>query len=138
MDMLIVAYVISIDQLCLNSLAQEKFFLVRDVLRDGNCQFSAVTVQLDNLDIQHSETSLREQLVEYLQTHPCIHDGSSHFREYISALVVNDDPSNANTEASGEQDEFINATEDRCLRQQLRWLRYLERLNTSSASVQLT
>ena len=70
--------------------------------------------------------------MEYLQTHPCIHDGSSYFREYISALVVNDDPSNADTEASGEQDKFINTTEDCCLRQKLRWLRYLERLNAGA------
>ena len=70
--------------------------------------------------------------MEYLQTHPRTRDGSSHFREYISALVGNDDPSNADTEASGEQDEFINATEDCCLRQKLRWLRYLERLNAGA------
>ena len=106
--------------------------MVRDVPRDGNCWFSAVTVQLDKLGIQPSEISLREQLVEYLQTHPSTHEGSSHFREYISAPVVSNDPSNADTEAPSEQDEFINATENPQLRQQLRWLQYLERLNAGA------
>lgn len=51
----------------LNSLAQERDFSVRYVPRDGNCLFSAVTVQLNSLSIQPGETGLREQLVEYLQ-----------------------------------------------------------------------
>ena len=65
-------------------------------------------MQLDSLSIQPGETSLREQLVEYLQTHPYTHEGSSHFREYTPAPVVSDDPSNADTEAPSEQDEFIS------------------------------
>ena len=48
---------------------------------------------------------------------------------YISASTVSDDPSNTDTKAPSEQDELINATDDPCLHQQLRWLRYLERLN---------
>ena len=100
--------------------------------KDGNCLFSAVEVQLDSLGIERGETSLREQLVEYLQSHPYTHDGSSHLREFIPAPVVSDDPSNADTEAPGEQDEFINSIEDPQLRQQLRWLRYLKRLNTGA------
>ena len=100
--------------------------------KDSNCLFSAVEVQLDSLGIERGETSLREQLVEYLQSHPYTHDGSSHLREFISVPVVRDDPSNADTEAPGEQDEFINSIEDPQLRQQLRWLRYLERLNTGA------
>ena len=94
--------------------------------------FSAVTVQMDNLGIQCSEESLRKQLVEYLQIRQCTRDGSSHFTEYITAPVVSDDPSNADIEALSEHDEFINATEDPCLRQQLRWQRYIERLNAGA------
>ena len=40
--------------------------MVRDVPRDGNYLFSTVTVQLDNLGVQPSEMTLREQLVEYI------------------------------------------------------------------------
>ena len=69
--------------------------------------------------------SLREQLVEYLPTHPYTRDGSSHFREFIPAPVVSDDPSNADTEAPSQQDEFINSIEGPRLQQQLRWLWYI-------------
>ena len=87
-----------------NLLARERGFSVRDVPRDGDCLFSAVAVQLNVLGIQPGEMSLREQLVEYLEAHPYTHDGSSHFRNYVSAPVVSDDPSNADTEAPSEQD----------------------------------
>ena len=109
------------DEVTLNSLAHERGFSVRDVPRDGNCLISAVAVQLDRVDIQLGETSLREQLVEHLQPHPYTHDGSSHFREFLSAPITSDDPSNADTEAPSEQDEYINSIEDPQLRQQLRW-----------------
>ena len=131
--MMIYTFFVGTDEVTLNSLAQERGFSVRDVPQDSNCLFLAVAVQLDSLGIQPGEeTSLREQLVEYLQTHPYTHDGSSHFREYIPAPVISDDPSNADTEAPSEQDEFISSIENPQLRQQLRWLRYLERLNAGA------
>ena len=91
-------------------------------------------MQLDSLSIQPGETSLREQLVEYLQTHPYTRDGSSHFRNYVSAPVVSDtdDPSNADTESPSEQDQFISSIDDPDLQQQLRWLQYLARLNAGA------
>ena len=83
--MLIFAYVISIDQVYLNSLAREVFWL--ETYQGMVTLFSAaVTVQMDNLGNQYSEASLREQLVEYPQICPCTRDGSSHFTEYITAL----------------------------------------------------
>ena len=94
--------------------------------------FSAVAVQLNSLGVQPGETSLREQLVEYLEAHPYTHDGSSHFRNYVSAPVVSDDPSNADTEAPSEQDNIISSVDNLQLRQQLRWLQYLERLNAGA------
>ena len=42
------------------------------------------------------------------------------------------DPRNADTEAPSEQDEFINSIVNPQLQQQLRWLRYLERLNAGA------
>ena len=85
------AFLIHTEEAILNSLAQGRGFSVRDVPRDGNCLFSAVAVQLNSLGIQPGETSLREQLVEYLEAHPYTHDGSSHFRNYVSAPVVSND-----------------------------------------------
>ena len=126
------AFLIHTEEPVLNSLAQERGFSVRDVPRDGNCLFSAVAVQLNSLGIQPGKTSLREQLMEYLEAHPYTHDGSSHFRNYVSAPVVSDDPSNADTEAPSEQDDVISSVNDLRLRQQLRWLQYLERLNAGA------
>ena len=101
-------YVLSIDEAILNSLARERGFAVRDVPRDGNCLFSAVGMQLEDVGIQLGERNLRAELVEHLQSRPYTH-GSSHLREYI---VVSDDPFNADTEAPTEQDEFISSIED--------------------------
>ena len=126
------AYLVYTDEIILSSLARERGFSVVDVPRDGNCLFSAVAVQLDSIGIQPNETSLREQLVEYLQSHPYTHDGSSHFRNYVSAPVVSDDPSNADTERPSEQDDIISSVDDVRLRQQQRWLQYLERLNAGA------
>ena len=113
-------------------------FSVQEVPRDGNCLFPAVKVQLDHLGIERGETSLREQLVEYLQSHPYTHDCSSHLKEFISAPVDSEYPSNADTEAPSEQDEFISSTEDPHMRQQPRWLRYLARLNAGACSCSRT
>ena len=129
---IIYAFLIHIGEAILNSLARERGFSVRDVPRDGNCLFSAVAVQLNSLGIQPGDTSLREQLVEYLEAHPYTHDGSSHFRNHVSAPVVSDDPSNADTEAPSEQDDIISSVDDLRLRQQLRWLQYLDRLNAGA------
>ena len=61
-----------------------------------------------------------------------IHDGSSNFREFISAPAISDDPSNADTEAPSQQDVFINSIKNLRTHQQLRWLQYLERLNAGA------
>ena len=43
------------DEATLNPLAREKGFAVQDVPRDGDCLFSAVAVQLENVGI-HSRS----------------------------------------------------------------------------------
>lgn len=75
--------------------------------------FPAVSMQLhkmqlhnlghDNI-IQSTETSLRKQLVQYLQEHSYTHDGSS---DYIPAPLLSNDPANADTERPTELDQFI-------------------------------
>ena len=67
--------VVYADETTLNLLTRQRGFTVRDVPRDGNCLFSAVEMQLENFGIQPGETSLREQLVKHLQSHPYTHDG---------------------------------------------------------------
>ena len=84
-----------------------------------------------NIGIQNGRRNLRAELVEHLQSSPYTH-GSSHLRNYVSAPVIADDPLNADTEAPTRQDEVISSIEDADLRQQLRWLQYLERLNAGA------
>ena len=119
------------DEATLNSLARERGFAVQDVPGDGDCLFSAVGLQLENVGIQSGRRNLRAELVEHLQSSPYTH-GSSHLRNYVSAPVVADDPLNADTEAPTRQDEVISSIVDADLRQQLRWLQYLERLNAGA------
>ena len=95
----------------MNSLARERGFAVQDVPRDGDCLFSAVGVQLENIGIQSDRRNLRAEIVEHLQTSPYTHD-SSHLRDYVSAPVIADDPLNADTEAPTRQDEVISCVED--------------------------
>ena len=45
------SYVVYTDEVTLNSLPQERGFMIRDVPRDGDCPFSAVAVQLNSLEI---------------------------------------------------------------------------------------
>ena len=99
------------DEATMNSLARERGFAVQDVPGDGDCLFSAVGVQFENIGIQSSRRNLRAELVEHLQSTPYIH-GSSHLRDYVSAPVIADDPLNADTEAPTRQDEVINSIKD--------------------------
>ena len=87
-------------------------------------------MQLENIGIQRRR-NLRAELVEHLQSSPYTH-GSSHLRDYVSAPVIADDPLNEDTEAPTRQDEVINSIKDADLRQQLRWLQYLERLHAGA------
>ena len=101
--------VLCTDEATLKSLARERGFAVQDVTRDGNCLFSAIGMQLENLGIQLGERNMRAELVEHLQSHPYTH-GSSHLREYVSAPVMGDDSFNADNEAPTEHDEFIRGS----------------------------
>ena len=115
-----------VDAAIFNSLARERGFTVRDVPRDGDCLFSAVEMQLENIGVHVGDRNLRE---EHLQSHPYTRDGSSHLRDFV---IADDDYLNADTEAPSEPDEYITSIEDPDLRQQLRWLWYLERLNAGA------
>ena len=120
------------DEATLNFLARERGFAVQDVPKDGDCLFSAVGMQLENICIPSSRRNLRAELVKHLQSSPYTH-GSSHLRDYVLAPVKADDALNADTEAPTRQDEVISSIEDADLRQQLRWLYYLEKLNAGTS-----
>ena len=71
---------------------------------------------------------MREQLAQYLQEHPYTHDGSCHLRAFLSDSVA----STGDMESAEEEDHFISSIADDDTRQQLRWCRYLSRLNSTA------
>ena len=91
------------------------------------------SIQLDNLDILHSETSLHEgaacggptntSMHAHVMVPPTLECIYIAIYQPLQSVMT---PSNADTETPSEQDEFIIATDDPCLHQQLRRLRYLE------------
>lgn len=58
-----------------------KHYRIIDVDGDGNCLYTAVELELQDLGIQHG--TLRQQLADYLQQNPLTPDGY-HLRESIS------------------------------------------------------
>ena len=120
--------VIDEDFATLTSLATAKGFSLRDVPRDGNCLFSAMLLQLQNIGVQPGQGTLRQQLVSYLEDHPYAHDGVTHLREFIAAPFVGHNPHGADTEIPTEEDLFINSISNTTTQMQLRWCRYLEKM----------
>ena len=82
------------DEAILNSPARERGFGVQYVPRDGNCLFSAVAMQLENVGIQLGERNLREELIKHVATY------------FQFPWYIGHDPFNADTEAHSEQDEL--------------------------------
>ena len=67
-----------------------------DSPKDGNCQFSALCNQLTEIGTFQSPKTLREELIEYLQTHPDGADGfplelfvGSPLDEYLKSVAYN-------------------------------------------------
>ena len=112
----------------LNSLASERGFSVKYVPGDGSCLFHSVRMQLETLGIHLQARAMREQLAQYLQEHPYTHDGSCHLRVFLSDSVA----STGDMESAEEEDHFISSIADDDTRQQLRWCRYLSRLNSTA------
>ena len=69
------------DEPTLNSMARERGFAVQDVPGNGDCLFSAVGLQLDNIGIQSGRRNLRAELVEHLQSSPYTHGMALPFEE---------------------------------------------------------
>ncbi|KAL9957913.1 hypothetical protein ACROYT_G034868 [Oculina patagonica] len=62
-------------QLFSSRISNQRLAVRFDPPKDGNCQFSALCHQLTQIGIFRSPKTLREELVEYLRTHPDGADG---------------------------------------------------------------
>ena len=114
----------------LNYLATERGFIIQDVPADGDCLFSAISVQLENVGIQRIESrDLRSAVAQYMEQNPMI-TSELHYRSFISSSVSNDDSNfmNIDTGAPTEENHLISTIEDEDTRAELLWTKYLKRL----------
>ena len=114
----------------LTDLATKRGFSVHDVPADGDCLFSAISLQLESVGIQPVEKQdLRQELVKYMEQNPVISDGL-HYRDFLCELEHHEDRNilNADMEIPTEEDLQISAVEDPDTQADLRWIRYLHRL----------
>ena len=57
----------------LNDLATERGFIIQDVPADGDCLFSVISVQLQNVGIQQIESRhLRSAVAHYMEQNPIV------------------------------------------------------------------
>ena len=124
----------------LNDLATERGFIIQDVPADGDCLFYAISVQLENVGIQQTESrDLRSAVARYMEQNPMI-TNELHYRNFISSAVGDDDSNfmNVDTEAPTEEDNLISTIEDKDTRAELLWTRYLKRLKQGAWGDHLT
>ena len=95
----------------LRCLASERGFVIKDVPADGDCLFSAISVQLESIGIQKVESrDLRSAVADYMEQNPMVTE-ELHYRNFISTAIGGDDYNflNADTEAPTEEDSHISA-----------------------------
>ena len=118
------------------SLAGDRGFIVRNVPGDGHCLFHSVQMQLESLGIHLEHKAMREQLVEYLEDNPYTHKGSCHLRTFLADPVCSAQERNVgkdcDTEPADDEDLFISSIADIDTQQQVRWCKYLSKLNSNA------
>ena len=71
-----------------NSEQQRQFvgdyYIQFDPRKDGNCQFSAVCDQLQKFQINKTPDVLRNDVVQYIRSHPYLFHGSTHLRDFMT------------------------------------------------------
>ena len=94
----------------LRCLASERGFVINDVPADGDCLFSAISVQLESIGIQKVESrDVRSAVAHYMEQNP--KDYIIETRNFISTAIGSDDYNslNADTEAPTEEDSRNSA-----------------------------
>ena len=89
----------------LNDLATERGFIIQDIPADGDCLFSVISVQLQNVGIQQIVSrDLRSAVAQYMEQNPTI-TSELYYRNFVSSAVSNDYSNfmNVDTEAPAEE-----------------------------------
>jgi len=87
----------------LESFAREHGLRVHDVPRDGNCLFSSVAYQLQN---RGHDVNLRQMVISYLS------ENGDVYSPLVHQSVASNDRYNADNEAPGEEDAYIESITD--------------------------
>ena len=111
----------------LSRVARERGFTIHEVPRDGNCLFMAISYQLKHCQIDSDV--MRSMLVTYLRDNPYFND--THCSNFLTSVSSNDGY-NADTEAPDEHDSYIASVVNPEEQAQLRWVKYLDRLQNGA------
>ena len=87
----------------LESFARKDGLKVRDVLRGGNSLFSSVAYQLQHMG---HDVNLRQMVVSYLS------ENGDVYSPFVHQSVASNDGYNADNEAHGEEDAYIESITD--------------------------
>ena len=108
-------------------VARERGFTIHEVPRDGNCLFMAISYQLKQCQIESD--IMRSMLVTYLRDNPYFND--THCCNFLTSVSSNNGY-NADTEAPDEYDLYIASVVNPEEQAQLRWVRYLDKLQNGA------
>ena len=87
----------------LEQFARQHELVIHDVPRDGNCLFSSVAYQLQNVGHNVNASILRQMVVDYLS------DNSEYYSQSVHQPVASNDEYDADNETHDEEDAYINA-----------------------------
>ena len=107
----------------LEQFARQHELVIHDVPRDGNCLFSSVAYQLQNVGHDVNASTLRHMVVNYLS------DNSEYYSQLVHQPVASNDEYDADNEALDDENAYINAIVDPELQRSLRWEKHLRRLS---------
>ena len=106
----------------LESFARQHGFLVHNVPGDGDCLFSAVAYQLQNVGHDVNKSTLRQMVATYLSDH------SDEYNPFVHQPVASNDGYIADNEPLDAEDVYIESVTDPVVQQELRWQKYLNTL----------
>ena len=107
----------------LKVFVKEHGYTIHDVPSDGNCLFSAVAYQLQSIGYNVDESSLREEVCEYLSCR------GEFYSDFVHQAVASNDDYNADNEPLDEEDAYIESIADPVVQQELRYQKYVRRLS---------
>ena len=106
----------------LKAFVKQYGFSVHDMPGDGDCLFSAVAYQLQNVGHNVNKSSLRQLVANYLSDHV------DEYCPFVPEPLESNDGYNADNSPLDVEDEYIKSITDPVVQQELRWQKYLKGL----------